>query len=516
MSANVVAIDLGTTGVKVAVVDGGGCVLAGAGEVIAMIFTDGGGVEQDPDAWWEAIGRCTRRAIGQSTVDGGDVDLIAVTSQYTSTVAVAADGRPLANAIMWMDGRGRRHNPAAEDPATVPRWLELHGMAPGGNDDIGHVAFIRYEWPDVYAAAAAFVEPMDYVAARLTGRVTATQNTMFPMMAVDNRTWGLTSYSEELLSLSALDVAKLAPLVPLGEPRGRITKAAAEHLGVSPDATVMGATIDSVTSSVGTGAIDASHCGLIIGTTTVMATHVPSKRLDAMHGLTTAPSPLPDMYFLVAENGIGGKALEVFVDNIVYPADGLGSDRPRDAFEQVLAAAAGVPPGAHGVMFLPWLVGSMAPGYERRNRGGFVNLGLTSDRRDMCRAVLEGVALNAAWLLPHFAALAGGSATEVSLGGGGAASPLWGQILADCFGVAVRRLSNPTTTNAHGAALLALVEAGFVRLDEVRSLLTTEQVHEPQPAANGRYQQLLDSFIDFHDRTAPFYQSLNSPKDHPS
>jgi xylulokinase len=509
---NVLAIDLGSTGVKVAVVDDLGTVLGAAGEVLTMIVTGDGGVEQDPHEWWEAIGRCARRALDGSTVSGSDVSLVAVTSQYTSTVAVADDGRPLANAIMWMDGRGRRFNPAIADATTRPRWLELHGMAPFGNDDIGHVGIIRHLWPEVYAAATAFVEPMDYVAARLTGRVTATQNTMFPMMSVDNRTWGSTTYSDELLAMSMLDADKLPPLVPLGEPRGSVTAEAAAHLGVSPRALVMGATLDSVTSSIGTGAIDASRCGLIIGTTSVMATHVDSKRHDPAHGLTSAPSPVPDNWFLVAENGIGGKALEVFVDNVVYPDDDLGAARPHDAFERVLAAAATVPPGANGVMFLPWLIGSMAPGFKSRNRGGFVNLGLNSSRRDMARAVLEGVAMNAAWLLEHVATLAGHQYAEIALGGGGAASPLWGQILADCCGTPVRRLANSASTNAHGAALLALVEAGQLRLHDVPSILRVAQIHEPDPGVSAVLRARLAAFIDFHDRAAPFYEALNSTR----
>lgn len=506
----VLAIDLGSTGVKVAVIDGDGRVLSGAGEVLPLIFTPGGGVEQDANGWWSAIGRCARRAVPASGLAAVDITVIAVTSQYTSTVAVDGAGIPLANTIMWMDGRGRRHHPAPATAATLPRWIELHGMAPSGNDDIGHIGIIRDLWPDVYAAAAAFVEPMDAIAARLTGRVTATQNTMFPMLSVDNRTWGATAYSEELLAMSTLDIAKLPPLVPMGEPRGRVTAEAAEHLGVSPSAVVADATIDSVTSAVGTGAIDSTRCGLIIGTTTVMATHLPSKRQDTDHGLTSAPSSLPGTYFLVAENGVGGKALDLFVNDIVYPDDGLGLPAPADAFDRVLAAAATSPAGANGVMFLPWLIGSLAPSYHRRSRAGFVNIGLGTRRPDMARAVIEGVAMNAAWLLPHFSALAEHEYDEIGFGGGGAGSALWGQTLADCFGAPVRRLANSTSTNAHGAALVALVALGEVQLTDVPAMLTTATVHEPDPATHAVYADLLPHFVDFHDRAAPFYDALNA------
>jgi xylulokinase len=508
----VLAIDLGTTGVKIAVVDDEGRVLGYAGEVLPMISVPGGGVEQDAEGWWQAIGRCAKAAIGASPLTGADITVVAVTSQYTSTVPVTADGRPLANAVMWMDQRGRRHNPAVPNAEQARRWIEIHGMAPSGNDDIGHVAQIRATVPEVYAAAAAFVEPMDYVAARLTGHVTATQNTMFPMLAVDNRTWGLTEYSTELQAMSRLETAKLPPLVPMGAARGSISAESATHLGVSPRAIVAGATIDSVTSAMGTGAIDSTTCGLIVGTTSVMVTHLPSKRADMAHGLTSAPSPLPGQYFLVAENGAGGKALDVFVNNVVYADDGLTEPAPGDAYQRVLDAAAAAPPGSNGVMFLPWLVGSMAPGYHRRTRAGFVNLTIDTRRIDMARAVLEGVAMNAAWLLPHFSALAEQTYDQVNLGGGGASSALWGQVLADCFGVRVRRLANSRTTNAHGAALLALVERGDVGLHDVPGMLTTEQVHEPDPAAAPIMHRMLESFIDFHNRVAPFYDVLNSPE----
>ena len=176
----------------------------------------------------------------------------------------------------------------------------------------------------------------------------------------------------------------------------------------------------------------------------------------------------------------------------------------------MLAAAAAVPTGSNGVLFQPWLVGSMAPGLQRRMRGGFANIGLATTRSDMARSVLEGVAMNAAWLLPYFSALAGQSYAEVTLGGGGAGSALWGQIVADCMGIPVRRLANPRTTNAHGAALLALSETGSFALAELPALLAVQQVHHPDPAAHRTMARLTEALVDLHQRTAPFYEALHT------
>jgi xylulokinase len=510
MNPDVLAVDLGTTGVKVAVVDPDGSVRGSAGETFPMLYTDDGGVEQDAENWWDALGRCSRRAQDGAGTSGSGIGAVAVTSQYMSIVPVTADGRPLMNAIMWMDGRGRRHHDLLHDPEAAGLWIEVHGLPPLPNDDLAHVAFVRNERPEVYEQAAAFVEPVDYLLARLSGRVTGTQNTVFGLLSVDNRTHGATEYSDVLLARSRMDVAKLPPLVPFGEVLGKVTSSAADHLGITSEAIVLSGTIDSITSAVGSGAIDNTTCSLVVGTTSVIVTHVGDKRHDLAHGLTTVPSPLPGKYFVMAENGVGGKALDFFVNNLVFDDDGLSAAIPEDAFERVLAVAATAPAGANGVVFLPWLVGSMAPGMNRDVRGGFVNVSLTTRRADLARAVLEGVALNAGWLFPHVAALADAHYDTLNLGGGGAVSPLWGQVIADALGVRVRRLAQPRTTNAQGAALLALAQLGRIGLDDIPALLRVEEVHEPSAAAHAVYQRLSPAFVDFHDRAAPFFHTLNS------
>lgn len=503
----VLAVDLGTTGVKVAVVDGDGAVRGVAGEVIPLLFVEDGGVEQDPNVWWAAVGRCARQAIASSATPGDDIGFIALTSQYTSTTPVDRQGMPLANTIIWMDGRGPAHrSPFSRD---VERFVDTHGLVPGNNDDVSHIDVLRALLPDVYAATFAFVEPMDALAARMTGRVTATQNTMFPMLACDNRTWGSVEYSDDVIAMSGLPADKLPPLVALGEPRGRVTAECAAHLGVSSKAVVTGATIDSVTAAVGTGAISPDRCGVIIGTTAVMAAHLPDKRHDIRHGLTSAPSPLPDSWVLVAENGVGGKALDVFVNNLVFADDGLGHRADETSYQRVLDAAATSPCGSNGVLFLPWLVGSMAPSFDVHQRGGLVNIGLASTRSDMARAVLEGVAMNVSWLLPHFSRLADRHYDEITFGGGGARSPLWGQILADACGTRVRRLARSSCTNAHGAALLALSEIGECALGDLPELLVTAEVHEPDPAGHRLLSTRTATLRAYHAATSAFYENFD-------
>ncbi len=496
MSRYVLSVDLGTSGLKVAVVDGMGAVQAAAYEPLATHHTDHGGAEQDAQEWWHALGRAARHAVAAA---GVRVDAIAVTAQYMSVVAVDERGVPLAPVIMWTDRRGATVHPLADRHDLWQQWLDVHGLIPLPDDDVGHVAVLRTAHPDHLARVAAYVEPADAITARLTGRVTATPSTAFPLMCTDNRVWAGVHYDDELVALTGLDPATLPPIVDAHQPLGPVTGEAAEHLSVERATVVLPATIDSITSAVGSGAIDDTRAALVVGTTSVLVTHVRHKAHDLGRAISTIPSPLPGRWFVMAENGMGGKALEVFVDALVYADDALrAGPRPDDAYTRLERAAATSPPGAHGAQFLPWLHGSVAPAPNDDVRGGFVGIGLSTTRADLARAVYEGVALNAAWLLPAVSDLTGVRYHELTLGGGGARARLFAEILASVCGATVRRLAAPEHTNARGAALLALVQLGELDLDAIPSLITVADVHEPDPTAVEVYRTALARHIALH------------------
>lgn len=472
MSDCVLAIDLGTGGPKVALVDRLGHTLAWRTRPVATHFVGNDGAEQDPHEMWSAIVAAAHEVFA-AVRPLPPIAAVAVTSQYMSTVPVAADGTPVGPCILWMDTRGGAHNLTRLTDESFMLFLERHGLIPlpSGQDNVAHVHVLQEHHPDSYARAASFVEPMDYVTARLTGRVRATQSTMFGQLVCDNRTWGATEYDPELVAATGLDPAKLAPLVPMSGVVGEVTSAAAAELGIAAGTPVVPGTIDSITSAVGTGALSADTGSVIIGTTSVMVSHIAEHRGDLTAGILAVPSPVPSMYYVMAENGVGGRAFD-------WAQRLFGHDGPVPA----LADAAAVAPGSDGVQFLPWLLGSIAPSPNDDVRGAYVGLSLTHDRRHLMRATLEGVALNLAWLLPHVETFVGTTFPFLRFGGGAAMSPLWSQILADALDRPVHRLAEPRATNARGAAFLAFADLGMLDLADVPRLLHVDHVHEPDPA----------------------------------
>lgn len=485
----VLAIDLGTGGPKVALVGRDGHTLGWRSASVATTLMADGGAEQDPQQMWAAVVEATR-ALFAAVQPLPPIVAIAVTSQYMSTIPVAADGTPTGPCILWMDNRGAAHSRSLLNRDTFALFVERHGMMPlpSGHDNVAHAHVLQTRHPDAYASAVALVEPMDYLTARLTGRVTATQSTVFGQLVCDNRTWGATSFDDDLVAATRLDPSKLAPLVPMNSVVGDVTSEVAAELGLPAGVAVpvVAGTIDSITSAVGTGALGPTDGSVIIGTTSVMVSHIAEHRGDIHAGLLAVPSPLPGMYYVMAENGVGGRAFEWARQMFGY----------GDDVETALADAAAVT--ADGVQFLPWLIGSNAPQPNDDVRGAYVGLGLQHDRRHAMRATLEGIALNLAWLLPHVEAFVGNEFPFLRFGGGGAQSPLWAQLLADATDRPVHRLAEPRATNARGAAFLAFAALGMLRLADVPSLLHTAEVHDPDRSHRASTAEALARLTALH------------------
>jgi xylulokinase len=174
-----------------------------------------------------------------------------------------------------------------------------------------------------------------------------------------------------------------------------------------------------------------------------MVTHVGFKRTDIRNSLVSMPSPVPGGYLLMAENGIGGRAIEYFLEKIVFATDDFADHSIEARFEALERAVAGVEPGSGGVIFMPWLTGSMAPAEDGRVRGGFLNMSLETTRAHLGRAVLEGVAFNFRWLHGAAERFAKRRVSHLVFYGGGAVSDLWSQIFSDVLQLPVHQVANP-------------------------------------------------------------------------
>jgi xylulokinase len=508
--AHSIGVDIGTTNVKAVLVDADGTIVASASRPLDSLREDGR-AEQDAVALWNAV-RDALTALRAAAPDRArDVQAIGVCSQYSSIVPVDAGANPVAPMVLYFDQRGTAPSWAImeREPEAFATFVDRHGIPPvGAGLSLGHILSFQLDQPDVHARTAAYLEPMDYVNARLTGRIAATQCTMFTAQLCNNQKVGVTEYDAELVRLSGVDESRLPPLIAIDGAVGPLDPHVADDIGLPRDAIVHAGMNDSHAGAFASGAFRDGRGGLAIGTTAVLLDTVDDKRIDLDAELVALPAPIPGRYLAWAENGIAGKAVEHVLEHLVYTSDELGDHMIDDNFRALDVVLRAVPPGSNGVLFLPWLAGSMAPKVDTNVRGAFLNLSLDTERRHMARAMVEGTAHNVRWLLPVVERFTGHPVDELTFFGGAARSQGWAQVLADVLDRPVHALADPDRAVARAVGLVALSRTGAIG-DDLDAFVRTDRSYEPSADATARYDAMHGQFLAAFDALRPIYEALN-------
>jgi xylulokinase len=508
----VLAIDLGTSGVKMALVSAtSGRIVERQVEPLPLTLLPHGGAEQDPDDWWAAIVRGTKAMLSGGTVDVADVVGIGASVQWSGTIAVGPDGRHLRPAIIWMDSRGAPQierivhgfpKVSGYAAGKLARWIRLTGGGPGhsGKDPIAHILYLKDAEPDVYRRTHLFLEPINWLGLKLTGRAVASFDSITLHWVADSRDIANVRYDDGLLRTAGIDRAKLPDLVPAASVVGTLTPDAAAELGLGESVRVATGMGDLLAAAVGSGAVRDFDAHLCVGTSSWLVCHVPFKKTDLFHNMASLPSGIPGRYLLTNEQESAGVCLQALKDNVLL-ADDYG-----DLFD----AAATVPPGSDGLIFLPWLNGERTPVDDRLIRGGFANQTLETNRAHMVRAVLEGVAYNSRWLQVYVERFIKRPLGPVNIIGGGARADLWCQIHADVLGRPIRRVEDPMFAGARGAAFQAAVAFGLQSWDRIPDLVPIDRTFEPDARNRAVHERGFRAFTDLYKSTKRIHARLNA------
>lgn len=510
----VLAIDLGTGGPKVGFATVTGRVAWQTHVPLATRWTEGGGALQDAHEWWAVITGAVRKAIANGDVEAGDVVAVGITGQWASTVPVDAEGVPVGDCVMWQDRRGIRlvrrriGGPVAGyHPGALATWVRRTGGIPGGNDPVGHMLTLAEHHPEVAAAARWYLEPVDYLAMRFTGRPAATHASMVAAWLTDNRRLDHLDYDDELVRRAGVDRDKLPPLVPTASVVGTVQPHVAEDLGLPAEVAVVAGVPDLHAAAVGSGALGEGEAHMALSTTSWISLPLPGKRTDVRHGMAAVPG-LGGGYLLANNHDTSGLCLQWWRDSVIDADDGLLAARGT-TFDEMTALAATSPPGARRVVFTPWLAGERTPVSDSHLRGGFHNLSLATTRADLVRAVMEGVAYNDHWLHGHVERFAGGRLDPIRVVGGGAQSPLWCQIHADVMDRTIEQVADPLHAQLRGVAILAGMALGLVERAEVRDLVGVARTFTPDPANRAVYDRLSAELPGLYRSQRKMFRRLN-------
>jgi xylulokinase len=516
------AVDLGTSGCKAALVTARGRVLAWASEPVGLRVLADGGVEQSPADWWRALVVTARRVLGDTGIDPGQVAGVCCSAQGEATLPVDEKGEALMDAILWMDMRGAPNlraitrgpvNVAGYDPRRLWRWVRLTGGAPSlsGKDPAAHMLWVRDERPDVYRRTHRFLGAGDYLNLRLTGRFTASPDSILTSWVTDNRDSAHVRYDQGLVRGSGVDGGKLPEIVACTDILGPLLPAAADELGLLPTTPVVAGSIDTTSAAIGSGATADYEAHLYLGTSSWLAAHVPFKKTDVASALASVPCAIPGKYLMTVMQTTSGGNLTFLRDQILYHQDELLAEaQVPDVFKVMDRVADAVPAGANGVLYLPWLFGERAPVDDGSLRAALFNISLENSRADLIRAFLEGVALNTRWMLGPANRFLGRPVRALNAAGGGASSAVWCQILADVLDVTVRQVCDPIQVNARGAGLIGAVGLGLTTFADAGHEVELAATYQPNPANRRVYDDAFKTFLALHRANKSIFRRLNA------
>jgi xylulokinase len=491
----VLGIDVSTTATKAVLVDGAG-VVRGIGvaeygfDVPKPLWS-----EQDPALWWNGTRRAVATALERAAAGASDVSAVGLTGQMHGAVLLDAVGEVLRPAILWNDQRTAEECDLIRERVGAEQLVAITGNDALTGFTAPKLLWVQRHEPDVWRRAAHVLLPKDYVRQRLTGD--------FAMDKADGsgtQLFDLAQRDWSPLVLAALDIDPdlMPPTFEGPEVTGEISRAAAEASGLRPGTPVVAGGGDQSANAVGLGAVGPGVVALSLGTSGVVfaATDRPlHDPLGRVHAFCHAvPGRWHMMSVMLSASG-----------SLRWYRDALAAGVP---FSELTDAAAQVAAGSAGLFFLPYLTGERSPHPDPRARGAFVGLTVEHERRHMTRAVLEGVAYGLRDGLELMVAAGMPRPDQVRVSGGGTASPVWRQILADVLGV---RLATVATTEgaAYGAALLAAVGAGWFEGVEDATQALVQVIPGETPGADAEvYAAAYPVFRELYPALAPIFPRM--------
>lgn len=487
-------VDIGTYQSKGVLVDSAGTILAQASRDHQMLVPRPGWAEHRAEQdWWGDFVHITRTLLADSGIDPARIACVATSAIGPCMLPVDRDGAPLMNGVLYgVDTRASAQIDALNAAIGADVILDRCGNALTSQAVGPKIQWLKDEHPDLFAQTAHILTSTSYLVMKLTGEVVIDHYTaanFAPLYDVTAQGW-----TADLADILPLD--RLPRLMWSAEIAGAVTPAAAAETGLVAGTPVTCGTIDAAAEAVSVGTQSAGDMMMMYGSTIFIITLTPDRVRDPR--LWYAPWLFPGQHASMAGLATSGTLTHWFRDT-------FARDLPRDtAFATLAAEAEAVPPGAGGLLFLPYFSGERTPIHDPQAKGAWFGLNLTHDRGAMYRALIEGIASGTAHVTETYAE-AGATPTRVLAVGGGTQNALWLQATSD-FSALPQVVAEKTVGASYGNAFLAACAAGLVNPDAIASWNPPAQEVNPQRVA--AYEKHYPLFKRLYQQTKDIAAAL--------
>jgi len=472
----VIGIDIGTSGTKTVLFDEKGTTIASATVEYPLYQPKNGWAEQNPEDWYNASVSTIRTVLEKSGVDKNDVKGIGLSGQMHGLVMLDENNQVIRPSIIWCDQRTAKECEEITERVGAERLIAITANPALTGFTASKILWVRNNEPENYKKCRHILLPKDYVRLMLTGEYATEVSDASGMQLLDipARQW-----SDEILEKLEIDKALLAKVYESPEITGTITEQAAALTGLAAGTPVVGGAGDNAAAAVGTGVVEDGKAFTTIGTSGVVFAHTSDITIDKKGRVHTFCCAVPGCWHVMGVTQGAGLSLKWFRDNFCNAERETAKYMGVDEYYLMDKQAEQVPIGANRLLYLPYLMGERTPHLDPNARGVFFGLSAMHTKRDMLRAVMEGVTYSLRDCVEVCREM-GVSVSDMMACGGGGSSPLWRQMLADLYGCSVKTASSKEGP-ALGVAILAMVGAGIYESVPAacKAVIRTDKVQEP-------------------------------------
>jgi xylulokinase len=529
----VITYDIGTTACKAclyAITD----VITKVTDVIGeypLITGENNVCEQCGDDWWNQICKSTRLILEKTKTIPNQIKGIAFCCQTQATIMVDKDGNALRNPMIWLDGRsteqidkyGRSGLIKIENMNArklIKSLIITGGMAGTAKDPVWKYIWVKEKEPEIFAKTYKWLDVKDYLTGRCTGQFKMTYDSAHLTWVFDTRKDKL-EWSKDLCNTFGIDMNHLPEVIKSTDIVGTTTAKAAKDLGLVEGIPVFGGGVDASLIGVGGGCTDKFDTHCYVGTSGWIVSNVDERWTDVPNFTASILGSIPGFYNYIAEQETAGVCLQWVRDHLALDEIGMylnaknivdSEAKYNSLYEFLNYIVMQTEPGAGGLIFTPWLHGNRSPREDPYVRGMFFNIGLQTGKKQMIRAVLEGVAYHMRWMLE---AVENKIPKQKSIRyiGGGAKSEPWCQIMADVMQRDIETVADTQNTGAVGAAMCCAVGLGLLPdLPSCKRLIPVEKVYHPRPEYKAVYDKQFKVFTHLYENNKSLYKKLNKTK----
>ena len=482
-----IGIDLGTSAVKLLLMQGDGQIANIVSREYPIAFPHPGWSEQNPADWWDAV--CAGIPELLNGFDASQVAGIGAGGQMHGLVVLDAQDKVIRPCILWNDGRTQKQVEYLNNVIGKENLSKYTANIAFAGFTAPKILWVKENEPENFAKIAKIMLPKDYLAYKLSGTFCTDYSDASGMLLLDvkNKCW-----SKQMMEICGVSEEQLPKLFESYEVVGTLKEDIAEELGLSKEVKIIAGAGDNAAAAVGTGTVGDGMCNISLGTSGTIFISSKDFGVDennALHSFDHADGS----YHLMGCMLSAASCNKWWAEEILQTKDFAAEQAPIQKL------------GENHVFFLPYLMGERSPHNNPDARGVFFGMSMDSTRADMTQAVLEGVAFGLRDSLEVARGL-GIKIERTKICGGGAKSPLWKKIIANVMNLKVDVLENEEGPSMGGAMLAAVGCGAYPDVETIgKKFAKVVDTVEPDPELVAKYEERYQKFRTLYPAMKPLF-----------